>query len=133
MKFAKEAKEGKFSGTCYYCKKVGHRASECRKKAADEADSAPKTSCSAIRHTDEDDTNDEDNVYTAFGQMWDQEVNENQYGDRHCSVCLTTTSLVEVATLGPIFPQTNTSTNEVPRRPSSTQELLAPSLHVQMF
>ena len=32
--------------------------------------------------------------------MWDQEVNESQYGDRHCSVCLTTLP-VGLATLGP--------------------------------
>ena len=32
--------------------------------------------------------------------MWDQEINEDEYGDRHCSVCHTTTP-VEVATLGP--------------------------------
>ena len=32
--------------------------------------------------------------------MWDQDDGENQYGDRHCSVCYTT-SPVELATLGP--------------------------------
>ena len=32
--------------------------------------------------------------------MWDQEDDENQYGERNCSVCYTT-SLVKLATLGP--------------------------------
>lgn len=98
---AKDVKEGKFSGTCYHCGKAGHRASECRKKAAGEPPSAPQVSYLARRQTDEGDSSASDDVYTAFGQMWDQEDNENRYGERNCSVCLTTTSPVEVATLGP--------------------------------
>ena len=94
MSFAKDTKDGKFSGNCYHCGKTGHRASECRKKAAGEPPSAPKTSISARRQTEEDD------VCTAFGQLWDQEVNEDEYGDRHCSVCYINPP-VEVATLGP--------------------------------
>ena len=49
VSFAKDAKEGKFSGNCYHCGKADHRASECRKKAAGEPPSAPKTSYSARR------------------------------------------------------------------------------------
>ena len=40
---------------------------------------------------------------------------------------------VAIFILGPIFPQTVTSTNIVHPRPSSTLELLAPSLYVRMF
>ena len=45
--FAKDTKEGKFSGNCYHCGKAGRRASECRKKAAREPPTIPKTSYSA--------------------------------------------------------------------------------------
>ena len=100
VSFAKDTKEGKFSGNCYHCGKAGHRASDCRKKAAGEPPSAPKTSMSARRQTEEDDPSAQDDVYTAFCQLWDQEVNEDEYGDRHCSVCYTTPP-VKVATLGP--------------------------------
>ena len=53
-----------------------------------------------MKQTEVDDLSAQDDVYTAFGQLWDQEDNENEYGDRNCSVCYTTAS-VGVATLGP--------------------------------
>ena len=44
IKFAKEAKEGKFNGKCHFCGKDGHRVSECQKKKAEEATLTPQAS-----------------------------------------------------------------------------------------